>query len=86
MSKVENIHQVVNKKLLPTLITLVLLDININFLTGVARVLSKGAQRGPKAKKGGARAFSGLDCPIYLLYIAFQRGGPGPFAPPRISP
>ena len=82
MSKVENIHQVVNKKLLPALITLVLLDININFLTGVARVLSKGAQRGPKAKKGGARAFSGLDCPIYLLYIAFQRGGPGPFAPP----
>ena len=55
MSKVENIHQVVNKKkMLPTLITLVLLDININFITGVARVSSKGAQRGPKAKKGGA--------------------------------
>ena len=55
MPKVQNIHQVVNKKkLLPTLITLVLLDININFITGVARVLSKGAQRGPKAKKGGA--------------------------------
>lgn len=74
MSKVENIHQVVNKKkLLPTLITLVLLDIKINFITGVARVLSKGAQRGPKAKKGGARAFSGLDCPIYLLYILLFR-------------
>ena len=54
MSKVENIHQVVNKKLLPILITLVLLDININVITGVARVLSKGAQREPKAKKGGA--------------------------------
>ena len=54
MSKVENIHQVVKKKLLPTLIKLVLLDININFITGVARVLSKGGQRGLKAKKGGA--------------------------------
>ena len=82
MSKVENIHQVVNKKLLPTLIILVLLDININFITGVARVLSKGAQRGPKAKKGGARSFSGLDCPIYLLYITFQRGRPSPLFPP----
>ena len=46
MSKVENIHQVVNKKLLPTLITLVLLDININFFSGVARVLSKGGSKG----------------------------------------
>ena len=51
-------------------------------ISWVARALSKGAQRGPKAKKGGARAFSGLDCPIYLLYITFQRGGPGPLVPP----
>ena len=48
MSKVENIHQVVIKKLLPTLIRLLLLDMNINFITGVDRVLSKGAQRGPE--------------------------------------
>ena len=48
MSKVENIHQVVNKKtLLPTLTTLIILDININFITGVASVLSKRAKRGP---------------------------------------
>ena len=53
MSKVENIHQVViKKKMLPTLIRLVLLDININFITGVGRVLSKGAQRGPEAGRG----------------------------------
>ena len=54
LSKVENIHQVIIKKLLPTLSRLVLLDINVNCITGVGRVLSKGAQRGPEAKKGGA--------------------------------
>ena len=65
---------------------MVLLDINTNLITGVARVLSKGAQRGPKASKGGAPAFSGLDCPVYLLYITFQRGGPGPLVPPMAKP
>ena len=83
MSKVENIHQVVNKKIASYTNYSGLIRHQHKFgITGVARVLSKGAQRGPKAKKGGARAFSGLDCPIYLLYITFQRGGPGPLVPP----
>ena len=84
MSKVEKNKSSCNKKkLLSTLIRLVLLDIKINFITGV---LSKGAQRGPEAKKGGALAFSGLDCPIYLLYITFQRSGPGPLVTPPPPP
>ena len=53
------------KKLLPTLITLVLLDININFITGVARVLSKrdsmGLKGGPRLKREGPELFLDLN-------------------------
>ena len=68
LSKVENIHQFIIKKLLPTLIRLLLLDINVNFITGVGRVLSKGAQRGPEEPG----LFLDLIVP-YINYILLSR-------------
>ena len=56
MSEVENICHIVNKNVAPYTSYTDLVDININFITGVARVLSKwasiGTQNGPQKGRG----------------------------------
>ena len=65
MSKVENIHQVVNKKIASYTHYTGLIRHQHKFYywgsQGFVKKGLKGDQRGPKAKKGGARAFSGLE-------------------------
>ena len=88
LSKVENIHQVIIKKLLPALVRLLLLDINVNFITLVGRVLSKGAQRGGGArlKREGPALFLDLIVP-YIYYILLSREvGQALWSPPLAKP
>ena len=82
MSEVENIRHIVNKNVASYTSYTDLVDININFITGVAVFCQNGPQLAPKAKKGGAQALFRLDCSIYIPHITLQRGGPGSLVPP----
>ena len=62
--------------MLPTLITLVLLRHQHNFcITGVARVLSKGAQRGPRLKRERPVLFLDLIVPYIYYILPFREVG-----------
>ena len=58
MTEVENIRHIVNKNVASYTSYTDLVNININFITGVARVLSKwGLNWGPRLKREGPKLF-----------------------------
>ena len=73
MSKVENIRHIVNKNVASHTAYTDLVDINIHFITGVARVLSKwGLNWDPRLKREGPKLFLDLTVP-YIYHILLYR-------------
>ena len=73
MSKVENIHQVVNKKNIASYTNYTdHIGHQHIFFTGVARVCQKGLKGGPRLKREGPELFLDLIVP-YIYYILLSR-------------